>query len=283
MPHPTRRARRCASCVERPGLPAADGGGDRRTAEQRHLPPETAARTRLHRARADRAGPRRPRLEHFYRASQRAYFDEEAWQALNERERLELIWSRCGMISKDITTAMAAGHLLRRGHSEPMPRRRWSSTPTAGRKSPSLLERATKELFEIEARVAERTAEAASRPTSTPVCRCSNSARRVRRRATSRGRLAADRLADEVLDPVRSRGVRLPGLPRDFFSSSRTRSARFGQVVLDPVAALLGRARGRSPRPFSRGLSSRSRARRWRRSRWAWPEGTRRRAVLTAD
>jgi hypothetical protein len=95
-------------------------------------------------------------LEHFYRATQRLYFDEEAWLALNEKERLDLVGVSLRIISQDITTAMAAGtffgddtaHLCR------MP---MVVDSDGWREISELLERATEELFEIEGRIAERT------------------------------------------------------------------------------------------------------------------------------
>ena len=52
-------------------------------------------------------------IERFYRARQRAYFDDDAWAVLGDRERLGVIWSIVRLISKDLATAMVVGHLLR--------------------------------------------------------------------------------------------------------------------------------------------------------------------------
>jgi DNA-binding transcriptional ArsR family regulator len=97
-------------------------------------------------------------LEHFYRATQRLYFDEDAWQALNEKERLDLVGVSLRIISQDITAAMAAGtffgddgaHLCR------MPMivdgEGWDEII-------EVMERTTEALFEVETRVAQRTSD----------------------------------------------------------------------------------------------------------------------------
>jgi DNA-binding transcriptional ArsR family regulator len=99
-------------------------------------------------------------LEHFYRATQRLYFDEDAWQALNEKERLDLVGVSLRIISQDITSAMASGTFFGddNAHLCRMP----MVVDTDGWDEISaLLERATEELFEVEARIAQRTAEGA--------------------------------------------------------------------------------------------------------------------------
>ncbi len=94
-------------------------------------------------------------LEHFYRATQRLYFDEAAWQALNEKERLDLVSVSLRIISQDITAAMAAGtffgdnnaHLCRMPMIVDAPG--WDEIV-------EVIERTTQALFEVEARVAKR-------------------------------------------------------------------------------------------------------------------------------
>jgi DNA-binding MarR family transcriptional regulator len=96
-------------------------------------------------------------LEHFYRATQRPYFDDDAWEVLTEKERLGVIWSIAQMISKDITAAVASGTFFAEDdkHITRSPMR----VDDAGwREISELLNRTAKELFEIEERVAERTA-----------------------------------------------------------------------------------------------------------------------------
>lgn len=97
-------------------------------------------------------------LEHFYRATQRLYFDEEAWEALTEKERLGLVGVSLRIISEDITTAMASGTFFGEdtAHLCRMP---MVVDAEGWQEISRLLERTTEELFEIEARVADRTAD----------------------------------------------------------------------------------------------------------------------------
>jgi DNA-binding transcriptional ArsR family regulator len=94
-------------------------------------------------------------LERFYRTTQRAYFDEEAWDVLNEGERLGLIWSVIRLISKDIATAMTSGTFFD-GYDANITRSPMTVDDEGWDEITDVLSRATKELFEIEERVAER-------------------------------------------------------------------------------------------------------------------------------
>jgi DNA-binding transcriptional ArsR family regulator len=96
--------------------------------------------------------------EHFYRASRRAYFDDDGWDVLSEKERYGVILAIVKMISKDIATAMAAGTFLQNGDAHatrslmPVDDEGWHEMI-------GVIERATNELFEVEERVAARGAE----------------------------------------------------------------------------------------------------------------------------
>jgi DNA-binding transcriptional ArsR family regulator len=94
-------------------------------------------------------------LERFYRTTQRSYFDDEAWDALNESERLGLIWSVVRLISKDIATAMTSAAFFD-GYDANIIRSPMKVDDEGWGEITDLLSRATKELFEIEGRVAER-------------------------------------------------------------------------------------------------------------------------------
>jgi DNA-binding transcriptional ArsR family regulator len=94
-------------------------------------------------------------LERFYRTTQRAYFDEEAWDVLNEGERLGLIWSVIRLVSKDIATAMTSGTFFD-GYDANITRSPMTVDDEGWDEITDLLSRATKELLEIEERVAER-------------------------------------------------------------------------------------------------------------------------------
>lgn len=95
-------------------------------------------------------------LERFYRATRRIYFDEAAWDLLTEKERLDLAAVTLRIISQDIATAMAAGTFFA-PDSAHLCRTPMTLDGDGWREVTGLLERATEELVEIEARVAERT------------------------------------------------------------------------------------------------------------------------------
>jgi DNA-binding transcriptional ArsR family regulator len=96
--------------------------------------------------------------EHFYRASRRAYFDDDSWAVLNEKERNGVILAILKMVSKDIATAMAAGTFLRDGEAHAT-RSRMPVDDEGWRELNKVIERATNELFAVEERVAARGAE----------------------------------------------------------------------------------------------------------------------------
>lgn len=94
-------------------------------------------------------------IERFYRATQRAYFDEDAWEMLNPSERLGLTWSILRLISKDISTAMTEGTFFD-AYNANITRSPLSVDPEGWDEITDLIGRTTQELFEIEERVAER-------------------------------------------------------------------------------------------------------------------------------
>ena len=100
-------------------------------------------------------------LERFYRAIQRPYFDEEAWNELTELERLGVTSAVIKMIAKDVAAAMAAGTFFSDDgvHAS---RSVLAVDEEGWREIAALLERNTDEIFEIEERVAERTANGAT-------------------------------------------------------------------------------------------------------------------------
>jgi DNA-binding transcriptional ArsR family regulator len=98
-------------------------------------------------------------LEHFYRATQRLYFDEEAWAALTENERLSIAGMSLRMISEDINAAMAAGTIFADQAGGHVSRTPMVLDPDGWDEVLEVLERAFTELVDVEARVAERTAD----------------------------------------------------------------------------------------------------------------------------
>ena len=107
-------------------------------------------------------------LERFYRTARRAYFDEDAWEALDQKERLGVVWAIVRMMSKDLALAMASGTFFAADDKHIS---RWPmQVDQAGWSEISeLLERTANELFEIEARVADRRAAGEPTPIHTKV------------------------------------------------------------------------------------------------------------------
>jgi DNA-binding transcriptional ArsR family regulator len=97
-------------------------------------------------------------IERFYRARQRAYFDDDAWEVLNPSERLGLIWSILRLMSKDISTAMAQGTFFD-DYNASLSRSPMTVDAEGWDEIEEIVERATRELFEVEDRVAERVKE----------------------------------------------------------------------------------------------------------------------------
>lgn len=97
-------------------------------------------------------------LERFYRATRRLYIDQAAWQALGEKAHFDLAAVTLRMISQDIAASMAAGTFFAGGHAH-LCRMPITVDAEGWREVTEVLERATEELFEVEARVAERTAD----------------------------------------------------------------------------------------------------------------------------
>lgn len=95
-------------------------------------------------------------LERFYRATRRLYFDEDAWQTLGEKERIGLAGTTLRMISEDIASSMAAGTLF--SHDAHICRSPMVVDEEGWHEVTKVIERATEELFEVEARIAARTA-----------------------------------------------------------------------------------------------------------------------------
>jgi DNA-binding transcriptional ArsR family regulator len=96
-------------------------------------------------------------LEHFYRATQRVYFDEDAWEVLDEKARLGLVGVALRMVSEDIASAMAAGTFFGDDNAH-ISRSPMVVDEEGWREVVDLVKRATEELFEVEARVADRCA-----------------------------------------------------------------------------------------------------------------------------
>jgi len=103
-------------------------------------------------------------FERFYRASQRAYFDDDAWEVLDDKERLGVLWSIVRLMSKDITTALTAGTFFGEDYDIHLTRSPMTVDQDGWDEIAALVNRSTKELFEIEKRVEARQAEGGAEP-----------------------------------------------------------------------------------------------------------------------
>lgn len=95
-------------------------------------------------------------LERFYRASQRAYFDDDAWEVLENGERLGVLWSILRLMSKDISTAMTAGTFFGEDYDIHATRSPMTVDKEGWKEVADLVNRTTKALFEIERQVEKR-------------------------------------------------------------------------------------------------------------------------------
>lgn len=94
-------------------------------------------------------------VEHFYRTKQRLYFDEDAWQTLGERQRVDLALVTLRMLSQDVTSSMATGSFF--SDDAHICRAPMVVDSEGWREITELLEQTTERIFEIEDRVDERT------------------------------------------------------------------------------------------------------------------------------
>lgn len=104
-------------------------------------------------------------LERFYRSTQRAYFDDDAWEVLNDNERLAVLWSIVRAMSKDITDAMTAGTFFGDAYDIHLTRSPMTVDEEGWEEIAALLNRSTKELFDITERVEQRHDEGLTEPT----------------------------------------------------------------------------------------------------------------------
>jgi DNA-binding transcriptional ArsR family regulator len=107
-------------------------------------------------------------LERFYRAVQRNYFDEEAWDVLSERERLDIVGAILKIVSRDIAVSMASGAFA----SEEGPHISRSALQVDAEGWQEIIElneRNNRGVFEIEERVADRAAQGAECPINAKV------------------------------------------------------------------------------------------------------------------
>jgi DNA-binding transcriptional ArsR family regulator len=94
-------------------------------------------------------------IEHFYRASTRAYFDEDAWEELNDKEKYAVVNTIMRLMSEDIARAMRTGTFYDRDDMH-ISRSPMALDEEGWREVAELLNRTTKEMIEIESRAADR-------------------------------------------------------------------------------------------------------------------------------
>ena len=100
-------------------------------------------------------------LERFYKATQRSYFDEEAWDVLSEKERLGVTGASLKIVAKDIAQSMASGAFAS-GDGTHLGRSVLQVDAKGWQEILEVLERSTREIIEIEERVAKRSGEGAA-------------------------------------------------------------------------------------------------------------------------
>jgi hypothetical protein len=97
-------------------------------------------------------------IEHFYRATQHAYFDNDAWDALDSKSKIGVINTIMRMISEDIAKAMGQGSFYSRDDLH-VSRSPMALDEEGWGEVAELLNQTTKEMIEIEGRAAERCAD----------------------------------------------------------------------------------------------------------------------------
>jgi DNA-binding transcriptional ArsR family regulator len=94
-------------------------------------------------------------IEHFYRASQRAYFDDDSWEELNYKEKNSVVNTIMRLMSEDIARAMRTGTFYSRDDIH-ISRSPMALDEEGWREVADLLNETTKGMIEIEGRVADR-------------------------------------------------------------------------------------------------------------------------------
>jgi DNA-binding transcriptional ArsR family regulator len=96
-------------------------------------------------------------VEHFYRASQHTYFDDDAWDELDAKAKIGVLNTIMRIISEDIAKAMGQGSFYSRDDVH-VSRSPMTLDEEGWGEVAELLGQTTKEMIEIESRVADRCA-----------------------------------------------------------------------------------------------------------------------------
>jgi DNA-binding transcriptional ArsR family regulator len=97
-------------------------------------------------------------VEHFYRATQHTYFDNDSWEELDARKKIGVINTVMRIISEDIAEAMREGTFCARDDIH-VSRSPMVLDEEGWREVAELLNETTKEMIDIEGRVADRCAD----------------------------------------------------------------------------------------------------------------------------
>jgi len=96
-------------------------------------------------------------VEHIYRATQRSYFDADGWDSLDEREKRGVTTTILRLASEDVSEAMLTG-TIHTPDDNHISRTVMSVDGEGWRELVDLLARTVEEVFDIQERIAERTA-----------------------------------------------------------------------------------------------------------------------------
>jgi predicted ArsR family transcriptional regulator len=101
-------------------------------------------------------GGRGRAFEHFYKAVERAYFDDAAWSALTPGEQLRVTMSIMMLASRDVNTAILRGTFFHRSDTNHLSRSPMYVDEEGWSEVTSILERTVNELMDVETKVADR-------------------------------------------------------------------------------------------------------------------------------
>jgi predicted ArsR family transcriptional regulator len=96
-------------------------------------------------------------VEHIYRATQRSYFDADGWESLDDREKRGVTTTILRLASEDVSEAMLTG-TIHKPDDNHISRTVMAVDWEGWRELVDLLARTVEEVFDIQERIAERTA-----------------------------------------------------------------------------------------------------------------------------
>lgn len=96
-------------------------------------------------------------VEHIYRATQRSYFDADAWERLNDQQKRGVVTTYLRLASEDVNEAILAG-TIHEPDDNHISRTVMSVDQEGWQELVKVLDRAVSEVLDIQERIAERTA-----------------------------------------------------------------------------------------------------------------------------